>query len=247
MSSYVSNSNYSLTLQDVPSGLEPNHILLVDDDEEYRKILELRLRGLFPGVRSVGCRTVADALGALAPGHTFDLVIIDHHLPDGISNDILNSGKTDDTIVLIMSADESPELPGQAIQAGATFFLSKRDLSQPLLRPLICGMLERSALRKQLQLAAIDQAITQTVRTLLTTLKHEIHNPLGVGLGSLHFITSASSESISPETAEAMHASAVRIKEVIQKLCEEVDKGTLHTVTKSGRTVFAVDSLISSK
>lgn len=218
--------------------MEPTNVLLVDDDEQFRKVLELQVRSFFPGVTSVGCRTVADALGALSPRHQFDLVILDHHLPDGTAQDILISGQVDNIATLIMSADESPILPGQSLVSGADFFLTKRDLTQPLLKPLITGMIERAALSRAVDEAKLHSAITANIRTLLTTLKHEINNPLGVVLGAIHLFSDSDSPKVR-EAAEAISQSAHRIKDVMQHLHDEVEQGTLQKVTKSGREVFS--------
>ena len=215
-------------------------ILIIEDDETFQKLLELRLESFMGDLDVQSFSSISAAREWITSQETldFDLVVLDQHLPDGRGIDLLFEDWFQDLTVLAVSSDDSPEMPGETLKAGATYFLSKTNVSQPFFKPLIEGIMERNNLRKELTQLQVDSAIIDTVKTLVSTLRHEINNPLGAVLGATYLIRNnkeATKEQI--EAAELAEASGKRIKHVLDKLTEAI---TLDSVTKADQKVFHI-------
>jgi signal transduction histidine kinase len=218
-------------------------ILLIDDDASFRKLLEIRLRATVSGVPGAEALeftqfgSLAEA-GRVDRSIVWDLVAIDQHLGDGLGVDFLARNPFPESAVLMLSSDSTPEIPGDAMRAGATFFLSKTQLGEPLFKPLVLGLIERSRLAREVAALKAQEIEQATVRTLVGTLKHEINNPLGVVMGAAFLVkeTGALNDQ-QRKAAEMIEASGQRIKEVVNRLS---DVTQLERTSKAGVEVFNV-------
>lgn len=218
----------------------PTRILLIDDDASFRKLLEMRLRSFLNNLECSTHSTLADARTALSSkdSEPFDLVILDQHLPDGRGVELLKENLLVDQAVLCMSSDSDPALPGQTVLAGASFFLSKLNVAEPLFRPLVEGLIDRNKIQRELTKLKTQAAVMESVRTLVMTLRHEINNPLGAILGGA-FLLNGSKDATQQQkdAARLVEQSGNRIKHVLEQLCSAV---SLEAVSKGGHTVFHV-------
>jgi len=226
------------------------NILLIDDDSTFRKMLELRLRAIIASapdsqIHFQHAETLAEA-AAIAALKSWDLVVLDQHLPDGLGLEFLSTSpflslsatQSVTTNVLILSSDAAPEIAGNSLKAGAAFFLSKQQVSEPLFRPLVLGLMERGRLSREILAFQKREIETEVVRKLVSTLKHEINNPLGVVLGAAFLVQQAGElNEQQKKAAEMISASGQRIREVVAKLAEAT---SLEQTVKSGVVVFQV-------
>ncbi len=216
------------------------YALIIDDDASFRAILEKRLSSFIPGLSVTTFDTLEKSRNYLRELKDFplDLVMIDEHLPDGRGADLIGEGWFKNIAVISVSSDDAPEIPGNTMQAGATFFLSKRSVSEPLFKPLVLGVLDRNRLQQQLRQVEISSTILETVKTLVGTLRHEINNPLGAVLGAAYVLRR--SEGATPEQKEAVElveSSGKRIKHVLDKLCQAIE---IEPVNKANHKVFHI-------
>ena len=93
-------------------------ILIVDDDESFKKIVEMRLKSFLSPVEITWLNRTEKAREYFknAPEAEFDLVVLDQHLPDGRGLDLLKEGLFKSLAVLSMSSDNDPEIPGNVHQ-----------------------------------------------------------------------------------------------------------------------------------
>jgi response regulator of citrate/malate metabolism len=199
-------------------------ILVIDDSRDFQRLMELRLRSFVPEVAVFGCSSLAEARSLLSSNQVElqpDLVLLDLHLPDGLGIDLLNDEKLQGLAVLAISSDDSPEIPGQTLRAGATYFLTKARVSEPLFKPLVLGLLDRNRIRRELDILKQRTTVIETVRTLVDTLRHEINNPLGAVLGAAYILkTSKDTSEDQREAARLVEDSGRRIKHVLEELCD---------------------------
>jgi len=215
-------------------------VLIIDDAPDFKKLLEMRIKAILEDANFNWCQSLSDAREFLkSRSHlALDLVILDEHLPDGRGADLLGEGWFADLAVLSMSSDDAPEIAGNVISKGATFFLSKRCISEPLFEPLVLGVIDRNKLQRQLIAARIEAATVDTIKTLIGTLKHEINNPLGAVLGAAYlFKSSPSSTPQQRDAATLIEDSGKRIKYVMDQLSSAL---ALETVSKGDVPVFHV-------
>ena len=219
---------------------ETLNILMIDDDQDFKKLLEKRLRSFFTITNLTTFDNLTSARDFLKenPNSKFDLVILDEHLPDGRGVELLKEGWFEDLAVLSVSSDTAPEIPGAALKAGATYFLNKASTSQGLFEPLVRGIIDRNRLQHQLTAARLDSAIIDTVKTLVTTLKHEINNPLGAVLGAAFILrNNPTANEDQKQAAELVESSGQRIKYVLEQLSKAIE---IESVSKAHQKVFHI-------
>lgn len=216
-----------------------SNVLIIDDDLSFKRLLELRLKAFIKDLAITHFPDLTSARSFLETSTVdFDLVILDEHLPDGRGVELLNEGRFKDMAVLSVSSDDDPAIPGASMQAGAAYFLSKLRVSEPLFKPLVSGIIDRNRMQRELAAARINAAVTDTVKTLLDTLRHEINNPLGAVLGASYLLRHAPAGSAEQrQAAELVDASGRRIKHVLEQLCAAVD---LKPVMKADSKVFHI-------
>ncbi len=214
-------------------------VLIIDDIPSFKMLLELRLKSFLEGLEVTYQSSVTSARDFLRTNkERFDLVILDQHLTDGKGLDLLNEGWFRDLAVLAVSSDQAPEMPGATLKAGATYFLSKSCISEPLFEPLVKGLIERNKLQAQLLQAQLNETIVDTVRTLVSTLRHEINNPLGALLGAAFILRNKdSNDPQQRQTADLVDESGRRIKYVLDELCRAVKVDPL---LKADQKVFHI-------
>ena len=219
----------------------PFLVLVIDDDKSFGRLLELRLRSFIPDLNVTTIDTLEGARQILCSSSSsdLDLVFLDQNLPDGQGVQLLKEGLLEKCTVICVSSDETPEIPGETIRSGASFFLKKTSVAEPLFKPLVLGILERAKLEKQLNKAEVDAAILETVRTLVATLRHEINNPLGAVLG-VAYLLETSSQELSEDQKKAvklLESSGNRIKHVLDQLCKAI---SVEPVQKAKQTLFHI-------
>lgn len=217
----------------------PFRALIVEDDTSFRELLELRLHGWREDLDIRIAETIAKGRELLESAkEPFDLVIIDQRLPDGVGKDLLNHPALEYSAVLAVSADNAPELPGEAVRAGAQHFLGKLQVSEPLFVPLLEALVHRKHLERALVEAKVRESKMSTIKTLLATLRHEINNPLGAVLGGTYLLrTSGTLDTEQTQALKVIEASGNRIKHVLKQLCETAE---LEEVSKAREQLFQV-------
>jgi CheY-like chemotaxis protein len=215
-------------------------ILLIDDSADYRRILTMRLKSFLPSATIHTAETVQSALDILRSenGTSFDLVVLDHHLPDGTGLTLLTEPALQNQAILAVSSDDDPQIPGESMRAGATYFLSKSRISEPLFKSIVLGIIDRNKSVRELAELKRKETVMETVKTLIGTLRHEINNPLGAVLGATYILKGAQSNS--PDVAEAVRLveeSGKRIKHVLDEISKAV---SLDEVMKAKHKVFQI-------
>lgn len=214
------------------------YILIIDDDASFRKIVQMRLKSFIPDLNLEQVDSLAKAREALKEKQKYDLVVLDEHLSDGRGLDLLKEGWFEDLAVLSVSSDDHPSIPGASLGAGATFFLNKMRVSEPLFQPLVQGIIDRNRLQRELGQARLQQEKVKTVKTLVATLRHEINNPLGAVLGAAYLLSNRPGATPEQrETAELVEKSGKRIKYVLDELCKAME---IEAVTKADHAVFHI-------
>lgn len=215
-------------------------VIVIDDDESFVKLLERRLRSFIPDVSVLSFTRLSEVRTYLSehPSREFQLVFLDQHLPDGAGVDLLKEGWFENLAVIAVSSDDAPEIPGENVRAGAMYFLNKINMAEPLFKPLVKGILDRNRIQQELEEARVNTARIDTVRTLVSTLRHEINNPLGAVLGAAFLLKN--SKELSEEQKEAarlVESSGQRIKHVLDELCKAI---SLEPMKKAEHRVFHI-------
>ena len=215
-------------------------LLLVEDDDNFASLTIIRLRAWREDLAIDRARSIGEAQTLLS-STIYQLILLDQHLPDGEGTDVLNHPSASYAAVVAMSSDNTAEIPGRTVKAGAAHFLSKTQIREPLFLPLLEAILARKEGEDLLRKAELRAERMETITTLLATLRHEINNPLGAVLGAAYLLRSAGT--LAPHQQDALkmiESSSERIGHVVRELCKAADPDELEVVTKASEKVFQV-------
>ena len=211
--------------------------LIIDDDPTFAKLVELKLSSFRKDIHCTFASTL-DSARSMLNERRFGLVVLDQHLPDGMGYEILSHPSLANTAVLAMSSDDAPEIPAEALRAGAAMFLSKSQLREKLFLPLVQAILQRKVAEQAAMEAQLKEQKLDVIRKLVGTLRHEINNPLGAVLGGAYLVKSSGELHADQRAAlDVIEKSGKRIHHVLLELCRAAD---LEEVTKANEDLFQV-------
>lgn len=102
-------------------------ILIIDDHALFREGLKILLAQLGPDVVVTEVDSGQAAYEAVQGKADFDVALLDYHLPEQDGLSILSDLKVEapELPVILLSAEEDPQLVQQALQQGASGFITK--------------------------------------------------------------------------------------------------------------------------
>lgn len=112
----------------------PLHILLADEDHAVRHAVSRALRCQYPDADVQEARTCAEA-EALCLAQAFDCLFLDTNLPDTTALHCVQTVRAAGNLtpIILLTAQDNEAIAQQALQAGATDYVPKSDLSPTLL------------------------------------------------------------------------------------------------------------------
>lgn len=133
----------------------PIHILVVDDEEEIRKLAARELGTPQRRIRTAG--TSREAVGAFK-SETFDVVLLDLRLPDGSGMDLLSlfQDLAPEVQVIIMTAFADVDTAVQAMKLGAYDYIAK-PFALDRLELIIEKAFQRTCLHRENKLLRLRQ------------------------------------------------------------------------------------------
>jgi PleD family two-component response regulator len=138
---------------------QPVHVLLVEDVPLLARLAEQML-GKSPTSRYLVTHkeTLADALTALAD-EAFHVVLLDLNLPDSSGLDTVTSviGAAPEVPIVVLTANENPEVGLEAVKLGAQDYLLKGDFSHLALDRSINYSIERHSLQRTIRQLALAE------------------------------------------------------------------------------------------
>ena len=133
----------------MPTSPDPIRILLVDDDDEYARLVGAQLRASSVAMSMDRVGSLSAAMLALADGR-FDAVLLDLSLPDsdGLSTIDSLQGTGNMPPLIVLTATDDDAVAGQAVQRGAQDYLVKSRTDAELLQRSIRYACERAEWRR---------------------------------------------------------------------------------------------------
>ena len=196
-------------------------LLVVDDDPA----MGIMVRRLLQAHGYPEPRVVMTGAAALESGEPWDIILLDHQLPDVTGLEMLASLRAREgrpsIIVITGHGDES--LAASALREGADDYLIK-DQSLPTLLPQVIERVRRTrALRDALAAAEADLVQAErlaAIGQLNVTLRHEINNPLMSASVEVELMLERITGSEERESLESIRESLGRIRDVVKRVGE---------------------------
>jgi signal transduction histidine kinase len=190
------------------SRTRPLHLLLVDDSEADRRLVETMLRqvrGDHDRLTSVS--NAQDACRALT-AHDVDLVLLDLTLPDSRGIDTVRrvvAAARDDVPIVVLTGTDDEEVGLACVAAGAQDYLPKDEL-----RALLLGRVIDYAFTRARDLRArrrLEQEVLESSEQERQRIARDLHDDLGQQLTGIAIMTRALATRLAaralPEAGEA--------------------------------------------
>ena len=194
-------------------------VLVVDDDPA----MVAMVRHLIKAQGLPDPKVVMTGGEALAVEDPFDIVLLDHQLPDTTGLEVLASLRAREgrPSVILITGNGDESLAASALRQGADDYLIK-DQSLPTLLPQVLERVRRTrALRNALAAAEEDLVRAErlaAIGQLNVTLHHEINNPLMSASAEVELLLERVTSPGERQSLESVRESLARIRDVLKRV-----------------------------
>jgi FixJ family two-component response regulator len=193
-----------------PNSSKSIHVLLVDDDVTFSKLVQVILKRFRQRTFVVIWKdSVEGALAELAQNQEIDVVLMDYYFPTSNGLEFcLQLNQIGRFIpIIFLTGFRDFKLAVEAMKLGVEDFLLKDDLNEVYLPRTILGILDRVHIRKHKQAVekrlAMAESSAQAIRELVVTVCHEFNNPLAAVKISFDLLQRQTIENIPPDVLKS--------------------------------------------
>lgn len=205
-------------------------LLIIDDDQLSAKITEKKLcKQGYEVVVLNSALTFLESLKQKKPVE-YDLILLDVMMPDVSGIDVLAEirkykNNLELPVIMVTSKEESEGIV-EALRAGANDYITK-----PLNLEVALARIRTQLQVKELISLSLQSKQVSTINTMVTTLNHEINNPLAIAIGNLNICKHK------PDTARIEKALKAldRITHIVKKI-ENITETKMEEVEYSDDT-----------
>lgn len=201
-------------------------LLLVDDDKMSGKMLQSRLKK-----RGFYCDYVINGEECLIAVTEFkyDLVLLDIMMPDISGVEVLsilrkNHNHFELPIIMVTAKDDAVDIV-DALKKDANDYLTK-----PVNIDVAVARINTQLKITELMHENVKSKQLSTINTMVTTLNHEINNPLAIAVGNL----SLPIEKLDEVRVKKILAALDRITEIVKKIDSVAEAGIVEETTYAG-------------
>lgn len=184
-------------------------VLLVDDDKMNGTLLKALLEK-----KGISCHYMNDSKQVFnhIKENSYDVVLLDIMMPEISGLELLTKIRKDYTlydlpVIMVTAKDEARDVV-EALKSGANDYLTK-----PVnLEVAVARVTTQAQIKRLVQKNLIDEQL-QTVSTLISTLHHEINNPLAIAVGNLSV-----GEQMNKEKVQKTLNALTRISDILKQI-----------------------------
>lgn len=204
-----------------------NKILLVDDDKLNGKLLQKRL--IKQGLSCDYVENAEECYKALK-SNEYNLILLDIMMPDVSGTEVLAKIRKEKNnfelpVIMVTAKDQTNDIVS-ALKAGANDYLTK-----PVNIDIAFARISTQLQIQKLIKSSLAVKEVQTITTMVTTLNHEINNPLAIAIGNLSIALQKPDTARINKALEALN----RITEIVKKI-EKITEENIEKSEYSGST-----------
>jgi sigma-B regulation protein RsbU (phosphoserine phosphatase) len=160
---------------------QPIRVLLVEDNPDFSKLVELFLKKYEPEQFQVTWRENGpDALYELGRNPHYDVILMDYFLPGQNGLEVTRTLQERGFLipVVFLTVNKDFDLAVEVMKLGIEDYLVKEEISTPVLPKTILSVIERQKLKNQLTTLEISQKRLEAIRDLIGKITAELRLPL---------------------------------------------------------------------
>ncbi len=157
------------------------NVLLVEDNPDFAKLVELFLRKHEPEQFAVVWKENGQqALTELSRNTSYDVILMDYFLPgqNGLEITKALQEKHIRIPVVFLTVNKDFDLAVEVLKLGIEDYLVKEEISTPVLPKTILNVIERQHLKDQLTTLEISQKRLEAIQELVLKITAELRAPL---------------------------------------------------------------------
>lgn len=216
--------------------IEGKKILLIDDDALTAKLTQKKLEK-----RGFVVESITSALGFLkdleaGTNKKYDMVLLDVMMPDISGLEVLDKiraikNNVELPVIMVTSKDEAEDIV-KALKLGANDYVTK-----PLNLDVVLARIKTQFTLQEVIGISLQAKQMNTINTMVTTLNHEINNPLAIAIGNLTICQQKPDQ----ERVEKALVALDRITQLVKKI-EKITEGEIEEVEYSTNTnMYKID------
>lgn len=210
---------------DSNSASNPVHILMVDDDIAFSRVVRAILQLYLQRTFIITCKdSVESALVEIENNQDIDLILTDYYFPtsNGLEFCLQLDQMGRSIPIIFLTSARDFKLAVEAMKLGVEDYLLKDDLDQAYLPRTILSILDRVLLRKHKlsieKRIAMAENRAQVIRELVVTVCHEFNNPLAAIKISCDLFQRQTSDIVPPDTMKSFENRFNAIDKEIKQL-----------------------------
>jgi DNA-binding response OmpR family regulator len=156
-------------------------VLLVEDNEEFAKLVSLYLQKDDEAKFSVSWKPDGESgMEAIKDDGSFDVILMDYFLPGQTGFEVTKrlNDKGVQIPIIFLTANREFDLVLEVMKLGVEDYLVKEEILSPVLPKTILNVLERRTLKKQLEEIEIRERRLQAVQEMVISVTAELGVPI---------------------------------------------------------------------
>jgi DNA-binding response OmpR family regulator len=156
-------------------------VLLVEDNEEFAKLVSLYLQKDDEAKFSVSWKPDGESgMEAIKDDGSFDVILMDYFLPGQTGFEVTKrlNDKGVQIPIIFLTANREFDLVLEVMKLGVEDYLVKEEILSPVLPKTILNVLERRTLKKQLEEIEIRERRLQAIQEMVISVTAELGVPI---------------------------------------------------------------------
>ena len=160
---------------------EKIHILLVEDNKDFAKLVQVYLTRFDKEKFDITWKeNFGDTIGELESGKQYDIILMDYFLPGKNGLEITRElrDRKYKTPIVFLTVNKDFDLAVDVMKLGVDDYLVKEEISSPVLPNTVLSVVDKHRLLEQLDELEVNQRRIKAIHETLANVMHDFESPL---------------------------------------------------------------------